>query len=85
VDRREFLLADVTLPSVFSFGKGLSAGEELARFGRIDIRRRDEDRLAAQFADAGCREDALFALHFLGSLFPLDDFQELATAKRVGA
>src|SRR6202022_362533 len=85
VDRRELLLADVTLPRLFSFERWLSAGEELARFGRIDVRRGDEDRLAPQFPDAGCREDALFALHFLGSLFPLDDLQELAAAERVGA
>ena len=46
VDRREFLLADVALPGLFSFWNGL-AGQELLRFRRIDVRRSNEDRLPA--------------------------------------
>ena len=52
---------------------------------RINVRRGDEDGLAPQLADAGCREDTLRALNFLGSFFPLDDLEQLAAAERVGA
>src|SRR5258708_6063494 len=37
MDRREFLLAHVALPRVFSLRNGLAAGEQLLRFRRIDI------------------------------------------------
>jgi hypothetical protein len=85
VDRREFLLADVTNTRVFSFGIGLVVGVELVRFRRREIRRCDEDWLAAQLADAGCGEESLFALHLLQFLFSFDNLQELAAAERVGA
>ena len=85
VDRREFPFADVTLSRVFSFRNRLAVGEKLGRFRRIDVRRRDEHWLAAQFADAGCREDILRALHLLDPLFPFDDLQQLAAAERVRA